>query len=170
MRDFMSPVYRLRTSSLPLRVTLSGFLLFVAIGEVSGLVMEGLHTGFTLTGVARYYRGFEAELQFPKEFWVLIENTHFHVFIVPVVLLVLTHVLFMTRLPDRAKVAVTVVAYAAALVELTAPWLVRYVSAGFAWMKLGGALVFHATMLVLIVLPAYEAWLAPRGEPPDLDP
>jgi hypothetical protein len=155
-------------TSLPLRVTLTGFLVFTAIGELSGLLMEGLHTGFSPTGIAKYYRGAEAELMFPKEFWVLLENAHFHVFIVPLVLLVLTHVLFMTRLSDRAKVGITLVAYAAALLELVSPWLVRYGAAGFAWLKLFGDLVFHSTMILLIVVPFYEAWFAPVQKPSDL--
>ncbi len=163
----MNQRYRLRTSSLPLRVTLTGFLLFTAIGEGSGIVMDALRTGFTPTGIAHYYRGFETNLQFPKEFWVLIENTHFHVFIVPLVLLVLTHVLFMTDLSQRSKVGITLTAYSAALIELASPWLVRYVAAGFAWLKLGGSVAFHASMLYLIVLPLYECWLAPPGEPDD---
>ena len=122
MRAFSNGALRLRASSLPLRVTLSGFLLFTAIGEITGIVMDAAHTGFTPSGIARHYRGYEAELQFPKEFWVLIENTHFHVFIVPLVLLVLTHLLFMTGLSERTKVGVTILAYTAALVELASPW------------------------------------------------
>ena len=154
----MNSEYRLGTRSLPLRVSLSAFLGFVAIGEISGIVMSALHTGFTPSGTARYYRGLEAEMAFPKEFWTLIENTHFHVFIVPIVLLILTHLLFMTRMTERAKVTITLIAYGAALIELLSPWLVRYVAAGLAWLKVGGSLVFHATMIVLIVVPLYEAW------------
>lgn len=167
MRAWIQTGYRLRTSSLPLRVTLTGFLIFTAIGEATNLVMEALHTGFRPEGIVHYYRGYEAELLFPKDFRVLLENAHFHAFIVPVVLLVLTHVLFMTRLSERAKIGITVVAYGSALIELVSPWLVRYLAAGFAWLKLGGALAFHASVGVLLLLPLYESWLAPVEEPAD---
>lgn len=137
----------------------------MVVGELSGIVMQALHTGFTPEGITRSYRGFEAEMQFPKEFWVLLENAHFHAFIVPVVLLVLTHVFFMTGVAERTKVAVTIWAYTAAAVELSSPWLVRYGAAGFAWLALAGSLAFHASMLLLIALPLYDAWLGPLEEP-----
>lgn len=165
MKSFSEPGARLRSSSLPLRVTLSGFLLFALLGEVTGIVMDALHTGFTPTGIARYYRGYAPDMMFPKEFWVLIENTHFHIFIVPLVLLVLTHIVFMTRLSERAKVAITIVAYSSSLVELAAPWAVRFVAASFAWAKLAGALVFHSSMLFLILWPLLDAWRSPLGDP-----
>lgn len=166
MRAFAAPAYRLRTSSLPLRVTLTGFLAFMALGELTGLVIEARHTGFTPSGIADYYLGNEAELQFPKELPVLIENSHFHGFVVPLVLLVLTHVLFMSDLSDRTKVGVTALAYGTALVELASPWLVRYAGADFAWMKLAGSVLFHATFLFLIAFPLWECWFA-RAVPPD---
>lgn len=165
MKSFSEPAARLRASSLPLRVSLTGFLIFTLIGEVTGVVMDALHTGFTPTGIAHYYRGYPPDLMFPKEFWVLMENTHFHIFIVPLVLLVLTHIIFMTRLSERAKIAITIVAYSSSLVELGSPWAVRFIAVSFVWAKLAGALVFHSTMLFLIFWPLYDAWLAPLRDP-----
>lgn len=153
----------LRTSSLPLRLTLSGFLFFTSIGWVSNFGLLAWKTGLSPRGIARYYRGDEATMQFPKELPELLENLHFHVYIVPMVLLVLTHVFYMTRWSERAKVRITVIAYAAALADLAAPWLVRYAGAGFAWWKLGSSLTHHAMLALLVLVPLWEMWLAPGG-------
>lgn len=168
MRDFADSRL-LRTSSLPLRATLTGFLLFVGLGYASNFALFAWKTGCTPSGIARYYRGDEAQLQFPKEFHELLENTHFHIYIVPVVILVLTHVFFMTSWSDRSKLAVTLVAYGAAAADLAGPWLVRYGGAGFAWWKLVSFGVYHAALLFLVLVPLWETWWgrAPELGPPD---
>lgn len=157
----------LRTSSLPLRVTLTWFLLFVGIGYATNFTMLAWRTGFTPAGVAAYYRGDEAALRFPKELRELVENFHFHVYIVPVVLLVLTHVFYLTAWSERGKLRVTHLAYVAALADLVAPFLVRYAGAGFAWWKLVSSTVYHGTLFFLVLLPLYECWAGgARGVPP----
>jgi hypothetical protein len=148
----------LRTSSLPLRVTMSWFLLFVGLGYATNFTMLAWKTGLTPAGIAAYYRGDEAAMQFPKELRELVENLHFHVYIVPIVLLVLTHVFYMTAWSERAKVSVTNLAYAAAAADLAAPFLVRFAGAGFAWWKLVSATLYHGTLFFLVLVPLYECW------------
>jgi len=180
MKAFQNGRY-LRTSSLPLRVTLTWFLLFVGIGYATNFTMLAWKTGFTPAGIAAYYRGDEAAMQFPKELRELVENLHFHVYIVPIVLLVLTHVFYMTAWSERAKLRATNLAYVAAIADLAAPFLVRYAGAGFAWWKLGSSTLYHATLFFLVLVPLYECWaggarVAERDaddegsglEPPDL--
>ncbi len=164
MKSFSTSRF-LRTSSLPMRVTLTWFLAFVTVGYASNFALLIWKTGLTPEGIAHYYLGYEAAMQFPKEFHELLENTHFHIFIVPVVLLVLTHVFYMTTWSERSKLRVTSLAYGAALADLAAPWLVRYGGAGFAWWKLASTLTYHAALLFLVVVPFWETWFAPV--PPD---
>jgi hypothetical protein len=148
-----------------MRVTVTGFLLFVAFGTVTNLALLSWKTGFTPTGFSHYYRGFEppllsdAETRYPKEFRELLENAHFHVYIVPVVLLVLTHLFFMTPWSERTKVGITALAYGAALADLVAPWLVRYGGEAFAWWKTLSSLTNHAALLFLLGVCFYETWL-----------
>lgn len=151
----------LRASSLALRTTLTGFLLFTALGYASNFALLAWKTGLSPDGIAHYYRGDEATMQFPKEMHELLENLHFHVYIVPMVLLVLTHVFFMTRWSPRAKLVVTLLAYGTALAEFAAPWLVRFVGAGFAWWKLASSVSYHATLVFLIATPLFEMWTGP---------
>ena len=151
----------LRTSSMSLRATLTGFVLFVLVGYVSNLAILLWKTGGTPAGVAAYYLGDESGLRFPKEMHELLENLHFHVYIVPMVLLVLTHLLFMTRWSERAKVGVTVLAYGAAALDLAAPWIVWSGGAAFAPVKIFSTAVYHGTLFLLAGVILFETWLAP---------
>jgi len=157
MKAFQNGRY-LRTSSLPLRVTLTWFLVVVGLGYATNFTMLAWKTGMTPAGIAAYYRGDETAMQFPKELRELVENVHFHVYIVPVVLLVLTHVFYMTAWTERAKLRVTNLAYVAFVADLVAPFLVRYASADFAWWKLASTTLFHGTLFFLVLVPLYECW------------
>jgi len=151
----------LRTSSLALRATLTGFLLFVLVGYASNIALLVWKTGFTSAGVAAYYLGDESGMRFPKELHELLENTHFHVFIVPMLLLVLTHVFFMTGWSERARVIVTILAYGAAAFDLATPWIVWSCGAAFAPLKLFSSVLYHGTLFFLVGACLYETWWAP---------
>ena len=151
----------LRTSSMSLRATLTGFVLFVLVGYVSNVAILLWKTGGTAAGVAAYYLGDASGLRFPKEMHELLENLHFHIYIVPMVLLVLTHLLFMTRWSERAKVGVTVLAYGAAALDLAAPWIVWSGGAAFAPVKIFSTAVYHGTLFLLAGVILFETWLAP---------
>lgn len=151
----------LRTSSMPLRVTLTGFLLFMLVGYASNLAIVIWKTGFTPAGVAAYYLGDASGMRFPKELHELLENTHFHIYIVPMVLLVLTHVFFLTGWSERTKVGVTALAYAVAAFDLAAPWIVWSGGASFAPLKIVSSVLYHGTLFFLVGAALYETWWAP---------
>jgi hypothetical protein len=100
-------------------------------------------------------------MRFPKELHELLENTHFHIYIVPMVLLVLTHIFFMTGASERTHVTVTILAYATAALDLAAPWAVWTGGAGFAPLKILSSLLYHGTLLGLVGACLYGAWWAP---------
>lgn len=130
-------------------------------GYGSNLAMLVWKTGMTPAGVAAHYLGDDSGTRFPKELHELLENTHFHVFIVPMVLLVLTHVFFMTSWSERSRVVVTGLAYGAAALDLAAPWIVWSGGAAFAPLKIGSSLLYHATLFFLAGACLYETWWAP---------
>jgi hypothetical protein len=80
----------------------------------------------------------------------------------PLVFLVLCHVFYMTATPEWLKRGLTWTVFLAALGEIGAPWLVRFVSAKFAiLMALSGSFMGMG-MLVLVAVPLYELWFRPR--------
>jgi hypothetical protein len=109
----------------------------------------------------------------------LLEVTHFHLFTMPVVLLIVGHLFFATGLSDRAKLWWIVAASLAVVGHLATPWLVRYASPRLAILHAltGGALTL--TMTVLTGWPVVAMWrprpakklgaAAPTGHSPDGD-
>src|SRR5205823_13739684 len=61
----------------------------------------------------------------------LLEVTHFHLFTVPVFLLIIAHLFTLTGLSPTAKLVWIAMGSASSLLRLAAPWLVRY--GGEAW-------------------------------------
>jgi hypothetical protein len=166
MRAFASPKYTITRASSNLRLVLSLFLVVTLLGLATNLTMTYRQTGFSAEGVASYYRGEEDSsgeiLAYPKSTNELLMNSHFHLFMMPLLLLVLCHVFYMATVPERLKEAITWVAFSSLLGEIGAPWLVRFVAAEFAYLMVFSNLLLSASILLLIGTPMYELWLKPR--------
>ncbi len=165
MQVFARRGFQLRTASLETRLAYTGFLLLMvpAVGTVVALSIGrmGLHP----QAIAVYYRGGESEMSFPKTFWQLMEVSHSHLFTVPVVVLIVSHLLFGTPFSTRVRIGLTAVTFIGAFLDAVGPWAVRYVAAGFTyililgWASLaGGAL--STVLLTLFAMWGPERWLA----------
>jgi hypothetical protein len=169
MKDFASSSYRLTSASTNLRRVLGFFLICMLLGLITNIVMTYQQTEFTPAGISTYYRGSDGPLEdtlvFPKSARELLMNSHFHLFMMPLVLLVLCHIFYMTTAPEGAKTGLTVVSFVSLLVEIGGPWLIRYVSSGFAIVMLIANLLLVLSVLALILAPLYEIWFRPREAP-----
>lgn len=151
MKNFSRRGFQLRTTSLETRVAYTAFMLLTILG-VATLVALALRVGATPNAIAAYYRGGESEMSFPKTFWQLVEVSHFHLFSMPTVVLILTHLLYATPTSVRFRMSLTVAAFLGVLLDVVGPWLVRYVAAACAYVVLvGWALLAGATLLVIVV-------------------
>jgi hypothetical protein len=93
----------------------------------------------------------------------LLEVTHFHLFTVPVFLLIIAHLFMLTGLSSTAKTVWIAAGWLSAFVHLLAPWLIHY--GGTAWTftyATSGALMGLA-MTVMTLYPIVVMWL-PRRE------
>jgi hypothetical protein len=89
--------------------------------------------------------------------------THFHLFTVPVFLLIIAHLFMLTGLSSTAKTVWIAAGWLSAFVHLLAPWLIRY--GGTAWSftyPTSGALMGLA-LSVMTTYPIIVMWL-PRRE------
>lgn len=139
MRQFASTGFRLRDAPVALRLIYAGFLLLAAVGLATQAGFQVERIGVSPARIAIYYRGGEiaGSLSFPKPFGHLVETTHAHAFMMGVIFLILAHLFVSTSLLGaRAKGVVTGAAFAGMLGDLLAPWLIRYVAAGFAWLEI----------------------------------
>jgi hypothetical protein len=98
----------------------------------------------------------------------LLEVTHFHLFSMPVYLLVLSHLFMLSRCGERTKAGWITVATLAVGGHIAAPWLAR-AGAPTAALAYGlSGLLLGLSFVVMSVLPLWEMW-APgeRSDPVD---
>jgi hypothetical protein len=92
----------------------------------------------------------------------LLEVTHFHLFSMPVYLMILAHLFMLGRMQQRAKIAWIGLGTLAVLLHIAAPWVARSGSAGSSSLyALSGALLF-LSFGVMCAVPLYEMWLIPQ--------
>ena len=188
MRQFASGGFRLWNLAVEAKVLYTTFCVLILAGIVSSALYYGDLVGGGLAGVRRYYGGEDAEapairgaadragpaIDMPAEAEVvaqpivvavtyrkLLEVTHFHLFTMPVVLLIVGHLFLATGLGDRAKLAWIASASASVALHLFTPWLVRYAGGGVAFLHALSGLALTVTMTVLTLVPVVTMWRKP---------
>jgi hypothetical protein len=133
-------------------------------------VFQFAHIGPTPARIATYYRGGTREMAmvFPKSFRELVEVTHFHAFIIGVVYLVLAHLFLATAMSDRVKRAGIVVTFVGLAGDMLGIWLIRYVSAVFAYTQVVFWGFEWVGFAALVLFPLREMWF--RRSLDDLPP
>ena len=91
--------------------------------------------------MVEYYLGSEERFLSPRSYQGLLEVSHFHLFAMGMLLLVLTHLVLFVPLANRVKAWLIALPFAAALLDEGAGWLVRFVHPGFAYAKIAGFLL-----------------------------
>jgi hypothetical protein len=95
----------------------------------------------------------------------LLEVTHFHLFTMPVVLLIVGHLFFATALSPRAKLGWVGAGSASVVLHIATPWLVRYGSTRLAFLHALSGMALTLTMGVLTIYPVVAMWRkAPRTQ------
>ena len=102
------------------------------------------------SSVVAYYNGSEADFRPPRSAASMLETTHMHLPMMGMVLLFLTHLAIFVPAPRGAKIAFIVAAFTGAALEEGGGWLVRFVSPGFAALKVVGFLALQASVLYLV--------------------
>lgn len=168
MRNFNSR-FRLRDTDRHIRLLYTLFLLLMLAGFAFSFFWAHTMTSLSPQSIADHYRGSDATFGEPMSFRELAEITHFHLFTMPVIFLILIHVLYLTTASAGIKQITTYGAFAGVMLDLISPWLIAYVSPVFALTMLTGDLLMAATFLVMLVIPLHEMWiekqpLMARGE------
>jgi hypothetical protein len=186
VRQFARP-FPITRLSLEARVLYTGFLLFLVLGFASSVWLYADSFGaLSARSAAEYYRGGAAPappadeaggpaLELPDEAVApeplrlekparqVMETFHFHLFTVPVVLLIVGHLFMLTSLSVRLKVGVIAFASVATFVHLLAPLLVRFSGPG--WGALMPVSVVGAALgwLPMLLWPLWEMWRPSRA-------
>jgi hypothetical protein len=108
--------------------------------------------------VVSYYLGNEERFLSPRSYQGLLEVSHFHLFAMGMLLLVLTHLMLFVPLPNRWKAWLIIVPFASAALDEGASWLVRFVHPGFAYAKIAGFLALEASLAALVTLSLWAVF------------
>ena len=167
MKNFAYSSFRLRDASFEIRLVYSLFLLFIIGGLVTTWVFQFQRIGFNYERVVVYYLGGEIRGQvfFPKNLNVLLEETHFHAFMMSVVFLILSHLFLATSLRRTTKLFFILVTFFSHAADMGGTWLTRTHSAGFGYLLLASWIGLWVGYLGMTLIPLYEMWL-----PASLDP
>jgi hypothetical protein len=157
MRNFNSR-FRLRDTDRHIRLLYTLFLLLMLVGFAFSFFWAHSMTGLSPQGIADHYRGSDATYGEPMSFRELAEITHFHLFTMPVVFMILVHVLYLTMASNGLKLRMTYGAFAGVILDLVSPWLITYVSPVFVLTMLTGDTLMLVTFLVMLAIPLHEMW------------
>lgn len=188
MRYTLSPKLHLSRLPLPTRVLLSAFVLTIEAALVVGGLKYTDRAEFSPAGARAYWHGDdaraaageellpgEAEIesgiaapapQVRKSRRYLVDVVHPHLFTVPIVLFILLHLLVLTRLSDRMKIALTVHAFGSCAATFGLPFLLAATGGGALAFVVAGAnlMASFAGVGAWLLL---ELWRAPPSTPPD---
>lgn len=161
---------KLYSAPLSNKMAISFFL--ILMGLSMGIAFWNFYqrTGFVPDKVAVYYVGNVREdepenaplpeegLVFPKSTKEMTESLHVHAFTIPLIFFVLSRILNMTAMGEGARIAVHVAAFVGIILNLTGPWLVRFVSTDFSVWLIASYALLGSAIIVYITYPMYEMW------------
>lgn len=180
MQDFTRPSGRLRALPLGARAVYTVFLVFTLLGLVLTLWLTHDMIGIDLAGAAGYYGGETAPVEEPAPEGgpalvlppggedlaafepmprrKLLEVTHFHLFSMPVYLLILSHIYMLSRSRKVAKTLWITAGSFGTLLHIAAPWLVAHDYAGAVATYAASGVLMLISYVVMSVLPLWEMW------------
>jgi hypothetical protein len=158
MRNFNTR-FRLRDSDRHIRLVYTLFLFLMLAGFAFSFFWAHSMTGLSPQGIADHYRGSDTTFGEPMSFRELAEITHFHLFTMPVVFMILVHVLYLTGAAHSLKVGTTWMAFGGVMLDLVSPWLISYVSPLFVVTMLMGDIFMTVGFLIMMAIPLYEMWI-----------
>jgi len=185
MQDFTRPAGRLRALPLGARAVYTIFLIFTLLGLALTLVLTHDMVGIDLRKAGEYYGGeagpadeaatdeaasdggptlflppdgenFATFEPMPRR--KLLEVTHFHLFSMPVYLLILSHLYMLSRSHKKVKSAWIAAGSAGTLLHIAAPWLLAHGCAGAVAAYAVSGILMLVSYFVMSTVPLWEMW------------
>jgi hypothetical protein len=190
VRQFASGGFRIWNLGREAKLVYTGFGVFALLALFSSVLFYEDLVGRGRDGVRRYYAGEAAgapsfgeaqvggpKLELPPDekpapltvavtYRKLLEVTHFHLFTVPVFLLIIAHLFMLTGLSTRWKSIWIAGGWLSSLLHLAAPWLIHYVSASLSWLYPSSGALMALTLTAMTVYPIVVMWRRPREATP----
>jgi hypothetical protein len=136
------------------------YVVYVAGLWVTNALLYFNKMGLTPDSVTAYYLGDPERFLQPRTYQGLLEVTHFHLFAMGMLLLVLTHLMLFVPVANGVKAWLIALPFLSAALDEGASWLVRFGHPGFAWLKIFGFLLLQGSLLALMIV---ALWAVFRG-------
>ena len=159
MRFFISS--DLKRNELLRLIVLLTFVFFILLWITNILLYWEI--GFTYESIVSYYRGSEETFRQPKSYIGLLQESHFHLFSMAIILVTLTHLILFTGISAIYKFLLIIISYSSALGDIAGGWLVRFVSPGFAYFKLVSFAVLQISLAVIIGVIIYHLFSSTKS-------
>jgi len=134
-----------------MRLTLLWAVTFLTGLWITNFLFYFSKMGFSAQSVVNYYCGDPSAFTQPRSFESMLEVTHFHLPMMAIVILILTHLLIFAPWPHTFKVWFISLTFGSALFEECDGWLVRFVSPDFAILKVLSFFLFQTLMAFLLI-------------------
>lgn len=144
------------------------FIGFTLVGLLGTVLLYANGWGWTGDSAAEYVLGNEdnpdaEQMRFAKPTRELLETSHFHLFTIPVTLLILAHLFLLAR-GGRWKFWVVAASIAFTAAHMAGPWIIHFGGPGLGWFMPATAWPFMALIVFMALWPVPE--LKPWGGPP----
>ncbi len=136
------------------------YALYVAGFWLTNTLLYFHHMDLTYASVVDYYLGSEEQFRAARSYQGLLELSHFHLFAMGMLLLVLTHLMLFVPVRNGVKLALIVIPFFSALLDEGAGWLVRFAHPSFAYAKIAGFLLLQTSLAALV---GVSLWSVFRG-------
>jgi hypothetical protein len=162
VRNFAYSSFRLRDASFEIRLVYSLFLVLIVGGMSTTWILQFQRIGLSYDRIVAYYLGGEIQGQifFAKNINALLEETHFHTFMMSVVFLILCHLFLATSANGQTKLFFILTTFFSHVFDMGSVWLIRTLSPGFAYLLMVAWIGLWIGYSGMIIIPAYEMWLA----------
>ncbi len=135
------------------------YVLYVAGLWVTNALLYFNKMGLTYASVVDYDLGSEERYLTPRTYQGMLEVSHFHLFAMGLLLLVLTHLMLFIPASNTVKLWLIVLPFVAALLDEGASWLVRYAHPGFAYLKIAGFLLLQGSLAALVIISLWAVFV-----------
>ena len=135
------------------------YSVYVALLWVTNTLLYFQKMSLKPASVVAYYLGNPEKYLPPRSYEGLLEVSHFHLFAVGMLLLVLTHLVLFCPFRTGTKIALITTPFVAALVDEGAGWLVRFGGPVFAIVKVVGFVALQTSLAVLVILSLWAVFV-----------
>ncbi len=161
------------------KLSVTFFLIMMAVAFFISCANFYERTSFTPKNTVRHYCGNEEDssdesnyeyneelmqegFYFPKTYREILEITHVHAFMMPLIIFVMSRILSMTLIRNWIKITIYSTAFVGVIMNLSGLWLVRFTSKVFSISIIISYFLLGICFVALISIPIYEMWFKPK--------